>query len=197
MDEQFDFDVRDYIAIQQLVALYGHIIDDRQWSRIDELFTEDAVFDTTASGFGRREGREAILQHWKETARHPLAHHVTNVVIVPTGPVKRRSAAKVYRPGTTPTRKRSSRRHPVIPLRRFGCRVWFMWMTSSGLPTVGAFRSVGACVCILTRCPRPASAAPERAPHRGARASLDDPLRMGRTSWRSRFRRDPLDAPCS
>jgi SnoaL-like domain len=120
MDEQFDFDVHDYIAIQQLVALYGHVIDDRQWSRIDELFTEDAVFDTTASGYGRREGREAILQHWKETARHPLAHHVTNVVIVPTGPGKaevRSKGLSTWHDADADTIQSTASRDPVTALR--------------------------------------------------------------------------------
>ena len=31
----------DRIAIRELLALYGHVIDERQFSRVDELFTPE------------------------------------------------------------------------------------------------------------------------------------------------------------
>jgi alkylhydroperoxidase/carboxymuconolactone decarboxylase family protein YurZ len=78
-------DPEDEIAILRLIALYGHIADEGQFDRMDELFTQDAVFDTTAAGSKRLEGLEAIRQHWS-TVRQPVAHHGTNVVITPVGP---------------------------------------------------------------------------------------------------------------
>ena len=33
----------DRIAIRELLALYGHVIDERQFSRVDELFTPTAL----------------------------------------------------------------------------------------------------------------------------------------------------------
>ena len=38
----------DKLAIHELIALYGHIIDERQYSRVDELFTADSIYDVSA-----------------------------------------------------------------------------------------------------------------------------------------------------
>jgi hypothetical protein len=35
----------DTLAIQAVVVLYGFLIDDREWDRFDQVFTEDAVID--------------------------------------------------------------------------------------------------------------------------------------------------------
>ena len=35
----------DILAIQAVVVLYGFLIDDREWDRFDQVFTEDAVVD--------------------------------------------------------------------------------------------------------------------------------------------------------
>jgi len=40
----------DAVAIYQLLALYGRLVDERDWDGLAELFTEDPVFN--ASGFG-------------------------------------------------------------------------------------------------------------------------------------------------
>ncbi|MBV9995347.1 MAG: nuclear transport factor 2 family protein [Caulobacteraceae bacterium] len=75
-------DAADLIEIHQLMGNYGHIIDERQWSRIRELFTEDAVYDLTPMGGRVYSGPDEILDFWKDPAtNHPLAHHVTNVVV--------------------------------------------------------------------------------------------------------------------
>lgn len=37
-------DTADRLAIYELLALYGHIIDERQWSRIGELFANEGIF---------------------------------------------------------------------------------------------------------------------------------------------------------
>lgn len=74
--------VADILAIHELLALYGHIIDEREWQRVDELFTSNAVYDMTAFGLGRVVGAEAIRKLWsRPDAAHPLAHHATNIVV--------------------------------------------------------------------------------------------------------------------
>ena len=35
----------DTLAIQAVVVLYGFLVDDREWDRFDQVFTEDAVVD--------------------------------------------------------------------------------------------------------------------------------------------------------
>jgi hypothetical protein len=72
----------DILYIQQLVNLYGHIIDERQFSRVDELFTEDALYDVSDFASGVHRGAAAIAALWADPdAKHPLAHHATNVVV--------------------------------------------------------------------------------------------------------------------
>ena len=72
----------DILAIHQLLALYGHIIDEREWQRVGELFTADAVYDMTDFGLGVMRGAAAISELWsRPDAIHPLAHHATSIVV--------------------------------------------------------------------------------------------------------------------
>jgi hypothetical protein len=70
------------VAIQQLLALYGHVIDEREWQRVGELFTATAVYDMSEFGLGVVHGAAAIRELWsRPDAMHPLAHHATNIVV--------------------------------------------------------------------------------------------------------------------
>jgi hypothetical protein len=72
----------DRLEIHQLVNLYGHVVDERQWGRVAELFTDDALFDASEAGGSVLTGWRAVAEHWADPAtRHPLAHHATNIVI--------------------------------------------------------------------------------------------------------------------
>ena len=75
----------DFLAIERLLALCMHVVDEREWSRLDEIFTVDAVFDATEAGYMRLEGRDAIYRDWSTSNAHPLTHHVLNTVITPVG----------------------------------------------------------------------------------------------------------------
>ncbi len=72
----------DRLEIHELAARYGMVIDDRDWEGLAKVFTEDAVFRLEGFGAGdtRVEGLAAI-RAYMAAARHPVAHHVTNVVI--------------------------------------------------------------------------------------------------------------------
>ena len=86
--------VEDRLDIAQLLNLYGHIIDLREWGRMDELFVEDMIFDSTDLGNERIHGRDNLLERWTSArARHPLAHHATNILIWqdPDGTVRTQS----------------------------------------------------------------------------------------------------------
>ena len=74
-------DAAEVWAIHQLLALYGQVIDERQFSRMPEIFTEDVVFDATDFGEPVHIGRDALTAAWRTSQKHPLAHHATNVVI--------------------------------------------------------------------------------------------------------------------
>lgn len=75
-------DAQDLIEIQMMLGLYGHILDDRDWDALDQVFTADVVFDASDSGLGVMRGIAAIVEVWQEPFDgHPLGHYMTNVVI--------------------------------------------------------------------------------------------------------------------
>lgn len=74
----------DVLAIHQLVALHGHLVDDRAHDRLGELFTPDAVYDVSALGQGvvhGLDGFRALSESFADDERNPVAHHVTNVIV--------------------------------------------------------------------------------------------------------------------
>jgi ketosteroid isomerase-like protein len=93
-------DTADRLAIHELMALYGHVVDECEWSRVPELFTDDAVYDLTPLGLGVFVGPDAIRDMWTaETTHHPLAHHVTNVIVMVDDDGTVRSQSKIIAPG--------------------------------------------------------------------------------------------------
>ena len=73
-------DIRDIVAIHQLLALYGHLLDDRDWARLSMVFTEDATFDAADTGGGAATHtlKDLIAKFDNPRTLHPLAHHITN-----------------------------------------------------------------------------------------------------------------------
>jgi SnoaL-like domain len=70
------------LAIHELLGLYGHIIDAREWERVGELFTADCTYDMTQFGLGIVHGAQAVAALWAAPdAMHPLAHHATNIIV--------------------------------------------------------------------------------------------------------------------
>jgi 3-phenylpropionate/cinnamic acid dioxygenase small subunit len=73
--------VEDRVALHELVALYGHLIDERRWDEYDQVFTADAVYESVMGGW-RTTSLAELIEFWKaDMSRHPLAHHTTNVVV--------------------------------------------------------------------------------------------------------------------
>jgi 3-phenylpropionate/cinnamic acid dioxygenase small subunit len=71
----------DVIEINQLLALYGHLLDTGSWDRFDELFALDAVLDYR--GVNAPDvlyGLDAIVGFFRG-ANHPSAHHCCNVYV--------------------------------------------------------------------------------------------------------------------
>lgn len=71
-------DTADRLALHELAARYGDLIDERDWEGLSEFFTEDAVYDLSGLGTGELHGLDAIRRHVAGTA-HPRAHHITNI----------------------------------------------------------------------------------------------------------------------
>jgi hypothetical protein len=76
----------DVVAIHQLLALYGHAVDGGDVTRLGEVFTPDAVFDTSDFEQGVHRGLPAIQAIFALGAPpHPPAHLATNVYVYEDG----------------------------------------------------------------------------------------------------------------
>ena len=70
----------DVLAIQHVIMKYGFLIDDREFGRLGEVFTEDAVVDYRPSGEGPFIGLAEIDRAMK-TLRHPVQHMMVSHII--------------------------------------------------------------------------------------------------------------------
>ncbi|MFI9809584.1 nuclear transport factor 2 family protein [Streptomyces sp. NPDC052301] len=70
----------DTVKRARALALWGHLMDDHELSRLGEVLTEDAVRDAGAFGFHPVVGLDAIASVLSADG-HARAHHTTNVVV--------------------------------------------------------------------------------------------------------------------
>ncbi|SDS41699.1 nuclear transport factor 2 family protein [Actinopolymorpha singaporensis] len=72
----------DRLAIHELLALHGHLVDDGALDRLGEVFTDDVGYDLTPMGGETLNGIQAIRASALDLGdRNPVAHLVTNVVV--------------------------------------------------------------------------------------------------------------------
>ncbi|NEA63428.1 nuclear transport factor 2 family protein [Streptomyces sp. SID12488] len=74
--------VEDRLAVTELIALHGHLVDEGHLDRTAEVFTPDVVYDLSAFGQDVVTGLAALTD--AALARgpaNPVSHHVTNVVV--------------------------------------------------------------------------------------------------------------------
>lgn len=86
--------VEDRLMIGERIALHGHLVDEGQFHRLDEVFTDDVVYDVTDVGAGVLRGLEENCAAARALGdRNPVGHHVTNTVLTerPDGSVAARS----------------------------------------------------------------------------------------------------------
>jgi len=58
-------------------------MDAGAFDRLDELFTEDVVYDLEAFGAGTLQGRQALADASRAIGDdNPLGHHVTNALVI-------------------------------------------------------------------------------------------------------------------
>ncbi|MGH9227254.1 MAG: nuclear transport factor 2 family protein [Acidimicrobiales bacterium] len=77
-------DVADRLALHELLHLYGHIVDDRAWDALDQVFIADVVYDARDFDMPVTRSLAELVAEWTSDEgmrRHPLAHHVTNIVV--------------------------------------------------------------------------------------------------------------------
>lgn len=80
-----ELSVAERLAIHELISLYGHLIDQRQFSQLGQIFTADAVFDLSGYNGTCYHGLPAIQAMMLASREHPLAHHATNIVMQTQG----------------------------------------------------------------------------------------------------------------
>ena len=73
--------IADRLELHELPSRYGDAIDDRNWDRLREIFTDDAVFDLTGVGARRLEGIDDIVHFMNVEASHPKTHMMTNIYV--------------------------------------------------------------------------------------------------------------------
>jgi 3-phenylpropionate/cinnamic acid dioxygenase small subunit len=71
----------DHRAIELLFRRYSNMIDERQISRIAEVFTPDARYDLEGFGYGKMAGLEAIGAILRRDDVHPLMHITVNIEV--------------------------------------------------------------------------------------------------------------------
>lgn len=76
----------DRLAIHDLLALHGHLVDAGALDRLGELFTDDVVYDLTPLGGTVLEGVDEVAASARELGvNNPVAHLVTNILIEEPG----------------------------------------------------------------------------------------------------------------
>jgi uncharacterized protein (TIGR02246 family) len=68
-------EVSDLDAIRQLKARYFRTMDTKRWDEMRQVFTDDVVVDTTASGGGVITGADAVVAFLEETLREVVTVH--------------------------------------------------------------------------------------------------------------------------
>lgn len=88
--------LEDRLAITELIALHGHLVDEGELDGLAEVFTPDVEYDLTDFDQGTLMGLTQLVDASLALgAANPVAHHVTNVVVeeLPDGQVRARSKA--------------------------------------------------------------------------------------------------------
>jgi hypothetical protein len=76
----------DRLDIHEVVARYGHVVDDEAWDQFHRVFSDDAVVDFSTPGSATRGlapivGLDEIVRVYRDVMVHPLQHVVANSVL--------------------------------------------------------------------------------------------------------------------
>jgi hypothetical protein len=83
-------DATDKIELHELVALYGHLLDQRRWGDLNQVFTDDVTIEGLAATTHGVAAKVAVWTSDEGIKGHPIAHHITNPVVTedPDGTVR-------------------------------------------------------------------------------------------------------------
>ncbi|MDQ0913105.1 hypothetical protein QFZ22_009090 [Streptomyces canus] len=74
--------LEDRLAVTELIALHGHLVDAGALDRMHEVFTANVVYDLSDFGQGELAGLVAVKEAALALgAGNPVAHHITNVCV--------------------------------------------------------------------------------------------------------------------
>jgi 3-phenylpropionate/cinnamic acid dioxygenase small subunit len=79
-----DLTTAERIEIAETLGRYGRLIDAQDWAALDQVFTADARFEIVPLARAPLAGLAEIRRHMAHAARHPAAHHITNVHVTHT-----------------------------------------------------------------------------------------------------------------
>lgn len=68
----------DLVEIAQVASLYGHLIDQKKFAKMSEVFADDAIYESAIRGTFR--GLPAIVDYLSSHSM-PLTHNTTNFYI--------------------------------------------------------------------------------------------------------------------
>lgn len=75
-------DLADRLALHELVARHGHLVDAGDLAALDEVFLPDVVYDVTDLGGTAMAGLVEVEAAARRLGDgNPVGHHVTNVVV--------------------------------------------------------------------------------------------------------------------
>lgn len=74
---------QDYREIEQLLYRYAWMVDKREWSLIDQVFSPDGTIDyATTGGPGKIPARQALKWLHEALSAYPVnLHHITNISV--------------------------------------------------------------------------------------------------------------------
>ncbi|WP_448624455.1 nuclear transport factor 2 family protein [Geodermatophilus sp. URMC 64] len=96
-----DLEPRDVLAIHQLLALYGHCLDDGEFDRLRDVFTPDATVLFVGRDRPPIEGIDAIVEFFTNAAGSS-AHHASNILLREHLPGEVHVRSKFFVPYTRP-----------------------------------------------------------------------------------------------
>jgi hypothetical protein len=97
-------DAADRVALHELAALYGHLLDQRRWDDLDLVFTDDLVYEGLTHTTHSIAAKVALWTSEDGIRLHPAAHHITNPVVTqdPDGTVRMICKGIMIRADTAP-----------------------------------------------------------------------------------------------
>lgn len=85
----------DHVAINELIALHGHLCDSGELDRLDEVFATEFAYDVSDFGSGVLRNLTAYRNAALALGDgNPVGHHVTNVILTEQTPDLARARSK-------------------------------------------------------------------------------------------------------